>query len=138
MDIYFCGSIRGGRDDTSLYQQIIQLLQQHGTVLSEHIGDENVEDDGEQGMTEDEIHSRDLDWLQQADAIVAEVTTPSLGVGYEIAKAEEWGIPILALFRPGSSHALSAMVRGSDGTRVHEYSDIDELAQPISDFLDQA
>ena len=30
------------------------------------------------------IHDRDVEWLHQADVVVAEVTQPSLGVGYEI------------------------------------------------------
>ena len=36
--IYFCGSIRGGRDDAAFYAKIIQHLKQHGDVLTEHVG----------------------------------------------------------------------------------------------------
>lgn len=135
MQIYFCGSIRGGRDDAALYREIIGLLEDHGEVLSEHVGDAAVEDEGEAEMTESAIHDRDLDWLRQADVVVAEVTTPSLGVGYELAKAAEWGMPILGLFRPSGDHALSAMVRGSEDIMVHEYEDIDELGPVIDRFL---
>lgn len=38
MDIFFSGSIRGGRADVDLYGDLVEFLQQHGTVLSEHIG----------------------------------------------------------------------------------------------------
>lgn len=37
MKIYFCGSIRGGRDDVHLYQKIVRKLQSYGTVLTEHV-----------------------------------------------------------------------------------------------------
>uniref|UniRef100_A0A2K6V3K9 2'-deoxynucleoside 5'-phosphate N-hydrolase 1 n=1 Tax=Saimiri boliviensis boliviensis TaxID=39432 RepID=A0A2K6V3K9_SAIBB len=48
------------------------------------------------------IHERDLAWLQQADAVVAEVTQPSLGVGYELGRAVALNKRILCLFRPQS------------------------------------
>ena len=41
--IYFAGSIRGGRDDVQLYLKIIRLLQEHGTVLTEHVADPKLE-----------------------------------------------------------------------------------------------
>ena len=42
MKIYFAGSIRAGRDDQELYQRLIQSLQYHGQVLTEHVGDPNL------------------------------------------------------------------------------------------------
>jgi hypothetical protein len=36
MNIYFAGSIAGGRDDRELYALIIKQLQKFGTVLTEH------------------------------------------------------------------------------------------------------
>ncbi|KAB0337781.1 hypothetical protein FD755_025470, partial [Muntiacus reevesi] len=51
------------------------------------------------------IHDRDLAWLQQADAVVAEVTQPSLGVGYELGRAVALHKPVLCLFRPQSGRA---------------------------------
>uniref|UniRef100_A0A5F8G314 2'-deoxynucleoside 5'-phosphate N-hydrolase 1 n=1 Tax=Monodelphis domestica TaxID=13616 RepID=A0A5F8G314_MONDO len=64
------------------------------------------------------IHERDLAWLQQADVVVAEVTQPSLGVGYELGRAVALNKRILCLFRPQSGRVLSAMIRGAaDGTR---------------------
>ena len=37
--IYFCGSIRGGKQDTMLYKRIIEQLKEYGEVLTEHVGD---------------------------------------------------------------------------------------------------
>ena len=47
MKIYFAGSIRGGRDDKELYSQIIKLLSDYGTVLTEHIGSNGLSVMGE-------------------------------------------------------------------------------------------
>ena len=37
MNIYFCGSIRGGRQDVAIYQQIVSCLKTYGAVLTEHV-----------------------------------------------------------------------------------------------------
>jgi hypothetical protein len=36
---------------------------------------------GEDALPDHEIHRRDLEWLESCDAVIAEVSTPSLGVG---------------------------------------------------------
>ena len=42
LKIYFCGSIRGGRQDGQLYAEIIAHLKTFGTVLTEHVGSEDL------------------------------------------------------------------------------------------------
>ena len=42
LKIYFCGSIRGGRQDVQLYANIISQLKSYGTVLTDHVGREDV------------------------------------------------------------------------------------------------
>jgi len=136
--IYFAGSIRGGRDDAAIYKLIIDLVGSLGCqVLTEHIGLKTTTSMGEASRSEKWIYDRDSAWLKQADGVIAEVTTPSLGVGYEIAKAEAWDKPVLALYRPSRGQKLSAMVAGSPGLKVCEYSDVSELASPIKNFIDK-
>jgi hypothetical protein len=124
--IYFGGSISGGRGDQAIYGQIIQLLKQHGTVLTEHFGDAALTSAGE-NLADCDIHDRDLNWLQDADLLVAEVTTPSLGVGYEIGRAVEWGKRIICLYRPSHGRRLSGMIAGCAGIEVIEYADVTQL-----------
>jgi len=69
---------------------LVDALSNHGRVLTEHVGAPRAES----ALGATGVHDRDLEWLRQADALVAEVTTPSLGVGYEIALAESWGIQL--------------------------------------------
>jgi 2'-deoxynucleoside 5'-phosphate N-hydrolase len=89
MKIYFAGSIRGGREDSDIYLQIVSVLRRYGTVLTEHVADADLSVAGEQ-LSDQQIYERDLQWLRSCDCLVAEVTKPSLGVGYEIGKATEW------------------------------------------------
>ncbi len=134
MKIYFAGAISGGRDDAAVYVQIAKLLRSYGTVLTEHVGDPELSSDGEP-IDDRTIHDRDLAWLREADCLVAEVTTPSLGVGYEIGKVTEWEKPVLCLFRPSSGRALSGMIAGCNQAQVKNYASLDELTYILTEFF---
>ncbi|XP_002714734.1 5-hydroxymethyl-dUMP N-hydrolase [Oryctolagus cuniculus] len=139
--LYFCGSIRGGRDDRALYGRIVSRLRRFGVVLTEHVAAAELGARGEEAAGGDRlIHERDLAWLQQADVVVAEVTQPSLGVGYELGRAVALNKRILCLFRPQSGRVLSAMIRGAaDGSQfqVWDYEE-GELEAVLDRYFEQA
>ena len=135
MKIYFAGSIRGGREFQKYYSMIISHLKNYGSVLTEHIGDPGLDDSGEENLNDHEIYQRDRDWIIESDLIVAEVTNPSLGVGYELGLGEALGKKILCLFYSGNKHPVSAMVAGNASFHVEQYSNAKELKKKIDDFL---
>lgn len=134
MRIYFAGAIRGGRQDAALYHEIVRLLSKHGEVLTEHVADSALGVLG-QDIGDQKIHDRDLEWLRICDYLVAEVTTPSLGVGYEIARATEWGKRVLCLYRPENGRSLSAMIAGCSAVTVLKYREPAELKDIFEEFL---
>ncbi len=134
MKIYFAGAIRGGRDDAALYYEIVRQLRSFGEVLTEHVADTEMGVLG-QDIGDCRIHDRDLAWLKRADCLVAEVTTPSLGVGYEIGKATEWGKRVLCLYRPQLRRALSAMISGCEAVTVREYKQPNQLEKVLAEFF---
>jgi hypothetical protein len=134
MKIYFAGSIRGGRADAALYYEIVRHLKTHAEVFTEHVGDTELGVLG-QDIGDQKIHDRDLDWLASSDYLVAEVTTPSLGVGYEIGKATEWGKPVLCLYRPTEGRALSAMISGSNAVTLKQYQSPTELKEIFENYF---
>ena len=131
MKIYFAGSIRGGRDDAEFYYKIIEFLQKHGEVLTEHVGEKDLNAMGESTLSDKQIHDRDMKWLLESDLMVAEVTNPSLGVGYEIGRAIEAGKKIFCLYRESGCNKLSAMIEGSDNIELIKYINIQELQKLI-------
>lgn len=135
MKIYFAGSIRGGRDDADLYQNIIKHLQKYGEVLTEHIGDKNLSAHGEAQLSDTQIHDRDLEWILDSQLVVAEVTTASLGVGYEIGRAIENEKDVLCLYRPQENKRLSAMISGSDQVTNKEYQTLDQAKKIIDNYF---
>lgn len=131
MKIYFAGSIRGGREDVGLYSKIIEMLKNYGTVLTEHLGDTSITSAGqmEQGKSAEDIFIDDTSWLDESDIVIAEVTQPSLGVGYELGRAEAKGKRVICLFREGGDKKLSAMVLGNRNYEVYNYTNVDELEE---------
>ncbi|MBY0358334.1 MAG: nucleoside 2-deoxyribosyltransferase [Candidatus Obscuribacterales bacterium] len=134
LKIYFAGSITAGRHDQPIYESIIAELTSYGQILTELIGSVNLSAQGEP-LSDKEIHDRDLAWLMESDCIVAEVTNPSLGVGYEIGIASKAGKPILCLFRSGSERRLSAMISGCPGVIVRHYKEPSEVAPLLQEFF---
>jgi nucleoside 2-deoxyribosyltransferase len=135
MKIYFCGSIRGGRELALTYEKVIGMLRNFGTVLTEHVGIDEVIQNEDRSLTDKEIHDRDLAWIIESDVLVAEVTVPSLGVGYEIGRAIEIGKPVLCLFNAGSGKALSAMIAGSDKVTVKLYQQAEEIEKILEEYF---
>jgi hypothetical protein len=136
MKIYFAGSIRGGRENREYYRRIIENLQQYGQVLTEHIGGENLSSTGEDELTDEQIYKRDLSWLKQSDVLVADISIPSLGVGYEIASAEALKKKILCIYRKKNNLNISAMIAGNNNLEVKGYIDLEELYHYLQKFFD--
>lgn len=132
--VYFACSIRGGRDDARIYAKLVEAISANATVLTEIFADQKLTSEGMNKPSE-EIWKIDLDWVRQANVLIAEVSTPSLGVGYEIAKAEEWGKPILCLYRPQEGRKLSAMIAGSPSVTIFEYHEVKTAEQAIATFI---
>ena len=135
MNIYFAGSIRGGRKDRDIYLEIIEYLKSYGNVLTEHVGDKKLDLFGEGDIDDRCIHDRDMDWLLKSDIMIAEVTNPSLGVGYEIGRALENNKKIICLFRDNESQRLSAMIGGSKKLNCIKYLDINDFKNKINQYL---
>jgi len=118
-----------------LYRQIITLLMEYGAVLTEHVGDTSLTRAGEDGPSDEAIYERDMTWLTEADIVVAEATVPSHGVGYEIARAEALGKPVLCLHRRGTGRRLSAMLAGNPALRCETYDSVEELGAILRRFM---
>ena len=135
MKIYFSGSIRGGREDANTYRQIIHYLQNFGQVLTEHIGDSSLDSVGESQINDQDIHDRDIELLLESDIVIAEATNPSLGVGYEIAKAIEYKKKVICIYRKKGNKRISAMILGSQDITSLEYQNVESLKKTLPPYL---
>jgi nucleoside 2-deoxyribosyltransferase len=132
--VYFAGSIRGGREFADNYMKIIDFLKNNFIVLTEHVGDKTLDNNGESDKTDEYIYNRDCSWIREADFVIADVTIPSLGVGYEIRYAEDSNKPILCIYQEGSDKRVSAMISGNNNLTIHSYNTIEEACNKIINF----
>ena len=135
MRVYFCGAIMGGRENLPVYQHIVARLQAAGhEVPTAHVADPAVLSH-ESLLSPQEVYQRDIGWMDESDAVVAEVSTPSLGVGYEVCYAVHRVLPTLCLYRRGVS--VSKLITGNSapGLQLAVYSDWGELDAHLDAFL---
>ena len=114
---------------------MIGMLEVYGKVLTEHLGSDEEIESKDRILSDKEIHDRDFQWIEESDLLVAEVTIPSLGVGYEIGRAIALGKPVLCLFRTGSEFTVSAMIAGSDDVEMKYYQNLEEVKDLFDAFF---
>jgi nucleoside 2-deoxyribosyltransferase len=135
MNIYFACSITGGRQDEAVYKQIVAALEADGHTVptailasSEVVALEAVAEAGE-------IYARDTAWIRGCDLLVAEISTPSHGVGYEIGYALALGKPVLCLHQ--ADRKVSKMISGNPDGRltVHAYREPLKALQYLRTYI---
>jgi len=108
------------RDD--FYRVVIDLLEEKGVEV--------FAPQFHPPTSSEEIYERDVRYVRACDFLVAEVSSPSHGVGMEIMLAIELSKPIL-LFFDSTSGRLSRMVAGAPGKALFNYLDIDDVTQVL-------
>jgi hypothetical protein len=135
MNIYFACSITGGRQDEIAFQSIVHTLIAAGhSVPTAHLAQPDAVFQ-EAMIPHKEVYTRDTNWINNCQALVAEVSTPSHGVGYEIAYALQLGKPVLCCYRKGVR--VSKMILGNPDPNLHLriYQDPADLFPILNKFL---
>jgi nucleoside 2-deoxyribosyltransferase len=137
MNIYFACSITGGRTFEAVYQEFTRVLLTDGhEVPTAYLAESNVIS-LEKVIDPREVYDRDVAWIRSCDALIAEVSVPSHGVGYEIGFALENGKPVLCLAR--TDIPVSKMITGNPHSdlQVGFYNDMEEGITIIRRFLSE-
>ncbi len=135
MNVYFACSITGGREFESIYQKIVAALTEDGhEIPTSHLAQSDVIQH-ERELTPQDVYERDTTWIKNCDALIAEVSVPSHGVGYEIGFALQLGKPVLCLHQQG--HRISKMITGNpDRTLcIRVYNGVKEAISQARSFL---
>lgn len=132
--VYFACSIMGG-GDTSQYLAIIQALKASGADVISEVFAHDAINLGGSPLPAEEIYQRDIDMINEADIVVAELSNPSLGVGYELGYAQATNKPILGLYNTDAPKKLSAMISGNPYITVANYSSGNVPTDAIRKFI---
>ena len=135
MNIYFSCSITGGRKDQHIYQRIVDYLIKNGhDVPTAHLASSDVMKD-ESDLNAIDVYKRDMKWVRNCDVLIAEVSTPSHGVGYEIAAAIFLGKHVMCCYQ--KEKKISKIISGNTRENMHvfAYNSEEELISEIESFL---
>ncbi len=135
MRIYYSCSITGGRAEEATYQAIVRELESEGhEVPTAHLSSPNVME-MEKIVNAVDIFTRDMAWLRECDAVVAEVSSPSHGVGYEIAYGLSLGKPVFCCYR--KDRRVSKIITGNTtpGIKVLSYETDAEAVNLVRNYL---
>ena len=135
MNIYFACSITGGREFESVYQEIVTALIKDGhEIPTSHLAKSEVVEN-EQRLAPRDVYERDINWIKNCDVLIAEVSVPSHGVGYEIGFSLKIGKPVLCLHQ--KERKVSKMIIGNpdQALTVLAYSNVEEAISQAQIFL---
>lgn len=139
MKIYFAAPLQDSTiEKIEFYNQIIQYLSCYGEVLTEKIGDKEFQlKSRKTGIPSEKIHDYDLNLLLESEVVITEITTPSLGVGYEIGRAIENKKPVLCLYNKNVTEPrnISRMILGAPGIKVWGYKTLKDVKLAIKKFF---
>jgi len=134
LKIYFAGAISAGRERQPLYAEMVQFLKTlDAEVLSAHVARADVLQH-ESALTAEEIFTRDMKFIEACDGMVAEVSRPSLGVGYEIATALTLWRPTLCLCEEGIFLSRLLTGNGHPKLKIHFYRERAEWQGALKEF----
>lgn len=135
MIVYCAVPIRGDKAFRNYSNEIIQVVNSLGhTALSEL----NSSFKAAIPLTDSEIFTRDIKWIDKSKVLIAEVSGSSTGVGFEIAYAlYKKKIPVLGLVNVEAGKNISAMINGCNSGLItlKKYENPEGLKKVISDFL---
>ena len=144
MRIYLACTVRGDRRTVESARQISRSLTRLGhEVLTGHLLEEDVEQ-SEARLNDAAIFKRDVAWLDQCDALVAEASGSSFGVGFEVgyvlARATSTRQRVFLFYDAGRRSSISRIIPGivHPACRVLAYHSIDEIDALIASVVGQA
>ena len=133
MKVYFAFSIKGGSPDEGIIQTVYKFLKDRGHEITTEF---NINwKKRERYMSDEDIYRRDVEALKKSDVILAEVSKPSLGVGYEISFGEKLGKRVVCLVKEGIH--LSAMINGNPILTLITYRDKNDLTEKLLRFFNK-
>jgi hypothetical protein len=136
MIIYCAGPIRGDVTYQKFFTKVIDYIEGEGhTVLAEFSGKFS----STIPLTDKQTYKRDLKWIDGSRIMIAEISGPSLGVGFEIAYAIfQRKLPVLALCNSEVQN-ISSMITGCDSPlrTIQKYRDEDDMKRIVRSYISQ-
>jgi hypothetical protein len=137
MNVYFACSITGGRDDQDVYAKIVNHLLAAGHVVptAALARPEVLLNEG--AVEPAEVYQRDINWIANCDVLVAEVSTPSHGVGYEIAYALGIRKPVFCCYHQDVNVSKMILGNGDPNLVLCGYQNVEAALAYLSEYIER-
>ena len=140
MRIYFGFTVAGDRSAVMAARTIVGILEEmRHEVLTRHLVEDSAWE-ADRSITPKEVYLRDMNWLEQCDMFIAEVSGSSFGLGFETgyllgATAKK----VVLFYRRDVESRISLLITGitHPNCRLVPYSDLNEVAVWIRNNLAQ-
>jgi hypothetical protein len=141
MKIYFGFTVAGDRSTVATARRMVEAMEALGhQVLTRHLVDDRARE-ADRALGPRAVFRRDMQWLEECDAFVGEVSGSSFGIGFEAgyllgATAK----PVFLLYRGEAAGRISLLITGNTHARcaVAEYGAAEEAVEFIRSKLGPA
>ncbi len=121
MKVYFGASFSLDRSLLPVYQEVVASIKKLGhTIISEQVVDP-LTPVGD-GLSPQELFEREAKRIDEADAMVADVTLPSWGTAFLMEQALSKNKPVLALYYKDATTPIPIMIAGHPELYVAHYT----------------
>ena len=131
MKIYFGFTVAGDRSGAAMARQIVGMLEAAGhEVLTRHLVEESAAT-ADRALGPRAVFERDMQWLDQADIFIGEVSGSSFGMGYEAGYVlGATSKRVILFYRCDVESRISLLIVGNSHPRctVVPYRDIEDVA----------
>jgi nucleoside 2-deoxyribosyltransferase len=138
MKIYFGFTVAGDRSSIEAARRVVALLEEKGhEVLTRHL----VSDDAwsqDRLIPPQKVYERDMNWLDQCDVFLAEVSGSSFGLGFEAGYLLGASTKKVILFyRYEIAGRISLLITGNSHSNcvLVPYTDVGELETFVNDHF---
>jgi hypothetical protein len=140
MKIYFGFTVAGDRSAVMAARKIVGILEElRHEVLTRHLVEDNAWE-ADRSITPKEVYLRDMNWLEQCNMFVAEVSGSSFGLGFETGYLLGATTKKVVLFyRREAESKISLLITGitHPNCRLVPYSELKEAEVWIRHNLTQ-
>lgn len=142
LKVYFGCAIRGEQGGQEEKDFIVKTLKNLGhEVLSEIFTEMDVNhNQTNSGATPSDVYHGDMNWVNESDIVVADVTRISSGLGFEMGWKLKSDGRVLALCREDKFGTLSNILKGCDLPKysLHRWNSFDQLKLILEEQLGRA
>lgn len=113
MKIYFAFTVFGDRSNIEHARKLVDILENKGhTILTKHLFSNNAfEEDSK--ITPEDVFMRDMNWLNEADAVIVEASGSSFGIGFETGFVlGAMNKPVYLIYDRSLEKKISRMITG--------------------------